>query len=79
MRAENWRKVGVSKQISFLLGSGFSAPDGMETVGQINAEIQKIKVEDIYIHTESISKYQLPLFVWTPLIIYIDLVRGSAN
>jgi hypothetical protein len=42
----------MSKQISFLLGSGFSAPDGMKTVGQINAEIQKLKVEDIYIHTD---------------------------
>jgi len=39
----------VIKQISFLLGSGFSAPDGTKTVRQINAEIQKISVEDIYI------------------------------
>lgn len=42
----------MSKQISFLLGSGFSAPDGTRTVGQINAEIQKLTVDDIYIHTD---------------------------
>jgi len=38
------------KEISILLGSGFSAPDGIKTVGEINKYILSLKLEDIYIH-----------------------------
>jgi hypothetical protein len=40
------------KEISILLGSGFSAPDGVKTVGEINKYILSLKLEDIYIHTD---------------------------
>lgn len=42
----------MSRQISILLGSGFSAPDGIMTVGQINHRLQNLKLEDIYIHSD---------------------------
>lgn len=42
----------VQEQISLLLGSGFSAPDGMKTVRQINDEISHLKVNDIFIHSD---------------------------
>jgi hypothetical protein len=40
------------KEISFLLGSGFSAPDGIKTVGEINKYILSLKLEDIYIQPD---------------------------
>ena len=40
------------KNISFLLGSGFSAPDNMKTVGQINGNIRDITLKDIHIHSD---------------------------
>lgn len=40
------------KNISFLLGSGFSVPDGMKTVGEINDLIVSLKLEDIFIHSD---------------------------
>lgn len=40
------------KEISILLGSGFSAPDGIKTVGEINKYILSLKLEDIYIQPD---------------------------
>lgn len=40
------------KNLSFLLGSGFSVPDGMKTVSQINELILSLKLEDIYVHSD---------------------------
>lgn len=39
------------KQISFLIGSGFSIPAGLPTTGEINQRLQKVKESEICIHT----------------------------
>ena len=38
------------KNISLIIGSGFSVPDGMRTVGQINQLLTNLQEKDIYIH-----------------------------
>jgi hypothetical protein len=40
------------KSISLIIGSGFSVPDGMKTVGQINELLINLKENDIYIHSD---------------------------
>lgn len=40
------------KTISLILGSGFSVPDGMKTVGQINQTLINLQDKDIYIHSD---------------------------
>ncbi|MDZ7846965.1 MAG: hypothetical protein U5L96_09430 [Owenweeksia sp.] len=40
------------KEISLILGSGFSVPDGMKTVGQINDTLANLDEKDIYIHSD---------------------------
>ena len=37
---------------SFLLGSGFSVPDGMRTVAELNEILDNLRLEDIYIHSD---------------------------
>jgi len=39
------------RHISFLLGSGFSVPDGYPTTSQINQKLKKIGQDEIHIHT----------------------------
>src|ERR1017187_6719912 len=38
--------------ISFLLGSGFSIPEGLPGVNQLNDRLSKINEEEILIHTD---------------------------
>lgn len=38
--------------ISFLVGSGFSIPEGLPSVGDINMRVSKINEEEILIHTD---------------------------
>lgn len=40
------------KEISLIIGSGFSVPDGMKTVGQLNKTISTIEGKDFYIHSD---------------------------
>lgn len=40
------------KHISLIIGSGFSVPDGMKTVGQINATLASLEDKDICIHSD---------------------------
>ena len=40
------------KSISLIIGSGFSVPDGMRTVGQINDLLINLKENDIYIQSD---------------------------
>ena len=40
------------KHISLIIGSGFSVPDGMKTVGQINATLAGLEDKDICIHSD---------------------------
>lgn len=40
------------KEISLIIGSGFSVPDGMKTVGQINETLTNLDEKDIYIHSD---------------------------
>jgi hypothetical protein len=53
------------KEISILLGSGFSSPDGIKTVGEINKYILSLKLEDIYIHPDMtifvVNGYEKPV------------------
>lgn len=37
--------------ISVLLGSGFSIPEGIKSVNQLNERLKRIKAEEIYVHT----------------------------
>lgn len=37
--------------ISFILGSGFSIPEGIKSVPELNQRLKSIKEEEIYIHT----------------------------
>jgi hypothetical protein len=38
--------------ISILLGSGFSIPEGVKSVTQLNERLNKIDADDIYVHTD---------------------------
>jgi hypothetical protein len=40
------------KSISLIIGSGFSIPDGMRSVNQINQILKNLKEIDIYIHSD---------------------------
>jgi len=40
------------KHLSFLLGSGFSIPDGYPTTTQINERLKKINADEIHIHSD---------------------------
>lgn len=40
------------KEISFLIGSGFSVPDGLMSVTMLNETIKNLTVDKIYIHTD---------------------------
>ncbi len=40
------------KHVSLIIGSGFSVPDGMKTVGQINETLTGLEEKDIYIHSD---------------------------
>jgi hypothetical protein len=45
------------KHFSFLLGSGFSAPDGLLTTTQINERLKKINADEIKIHTSMNARF----------------------
>ena len=45
------------KHFSFLLGSGFSVPDGYPTTSQLNESLQKINADEISIHTDMTARF----------------------
>ena len=69
------------KQISFIIGSGFSVPDGMKTVGQINEILSNMTLEDIYIHSDMTihltggQKESGPSFHWSDETFFIELIQ----
>jgi len=45
------------KHISFLLGSGFSIPDGYPPTSQINERLKKINADEIHIHSDMSARF----------------------
>jgi hypothetical protein len=46
------KKTEPTQRISVLLGSGFSRPDGMPLVGDINSRLSRLKESDFYLYQE---------------------------